>query len=92
MRANRNSETRIIIQAGSVKQAILDAINNEPGITPEGIQAKTAAKDNTLRGTLFALKNEGTIHKQGRGWFPGTANSSEPVAAPSENSADGLFG
>ncbi len=90
--ANHNSQTRIIIQTGSVKQAILDAINEEPGIEPERIQAKTAAKANTLRGTLFALKNEGAIHKQGRGWFPGPDNSSEPVTALTENSADGLFG
>jgi hypothetical protein len=56
--------------AGTVKPAIKALIENAAkGITASEIIEKTGFKENSVRGTLSALKTEGFAARQGDLWF-----------------------
>ena len=55
---------------GSVKPAILNAIRQSPGVTIADIRARTGAKPNSVRGTLWTLQKEELIERKGASTSP----------------------
>jgi hypothetical protein len=57
--------------SGTVKPAIKELIEKAPnGILASDIIEKTGFKENSVRGTLSALKAEGFAERRGELWFP----------------------
>ena len=85
---------------GSVKPAILEMIKKQPGLTPDQIQAKSGAKHNSVRGTLWALEKEGKVERHDGKYaaviIPSSSstsgNTSEDGTPDAGASGDGLFG
>jgi hypothetical protein len=75
-----SSEVRA--QAGTVKPAIKALIENaNNGIPASDIIEKTGFKENSVRGTLSALKTEGFAERRGELWFP--SRKKNPLASAS---------
>jgi hypothetical protein len=69
---------------GSVKPAILNAIRQSPGVTIADIRARTGAKPNSVRGTLWTLQKEELIERKGARYFPVGMPVPAPVAAEND--------
>lgn len=70
----------------------LDLIETQPGITIPELAARMGVAQNRLYRVLPGLEQEQKIHKQGRGWYPGTtgtATVAEPVEAEPEDDTTG---
>lgn len=55
---------------GTVKPAIEKLVKESAGITMQEIVERTGFKLNSVRGTLYTLKSEGSVDKWGEQWFP----------------------
>ena len=68
--------------SGTVKPAIKELIEKAPnGILAADIIEKTGFKENSVRGTLSALKAEGFAQRRGELWFLSQRN--DPLASAS---------
>lgn len=85
---------------GTVKPVIHQlVVSSKTGITMADIERQTGFKSNTVRGTLYALKREGFVDKEGDHWYPltkekGFAEALEEKAAsfdPSKSQLAALF-
>lgn len=65
---------------GTVKPTIARLISTATGgLTTEDIVKQTGFKENSVRGTLHNLQNEGTINKSENRWFAGPPRKPEII-------------
>lgn len=70
---------------GTVKPTIRNLVTRSGliGISADEIVAQTGIKRNSVRGTLYTLKQDGEVERRGERWFPQKAEAAD---TPSQDS------
>lgn len=82
---------------GTVKPLIAKVLEEHPeGLTIDDIEAISGVKPNSVRGTLYSLKNDGVSEKRGNRWFHVSQMNEAPAeghpqGASEPEDASGLF-